>query len=421
VRGLLTADNLLAYAAQVAFITAAGTLVPALLRLRLPRVMLAYWHALLVVALLLPALQPWTETRATAHTVSTSAALGGAAASRGLLGGLDLVVLVLAVGVAFRLLQLGAGLWTLGRYRRRAVILSPGPGVTALQERLGVAATFHISEDVATPATFGLRRPAILVPPRFCEMPHDLQAAVAAHELLHVRRRDWLFIVLEELAGAVLWFHPALWWLLGRIRLTREQLVDAEVVRLTGAPNAYLEALLDIARTALRPLALAPLFLKESHLKQRVSLLLEEVSMSEKKVWARLSASALAVLVSGFLAVWAFPLESAAGSAAPETAAPATEKEKKTSAFPRQVVHRAPTVYPEQAKKDGLEGDVVLQVTIEKSGEVSAAQPVSGPEALREAAVTALRQWRYVPAEVGPVTATVTMRFSLEKKAGKTG
>jgi TonB family protein len=415
VSGLVTADNLLAHAVQVALLVATGSVVPALFRLRVPRVMLAYWHALLLVALLLPALQPWTRSAATTEAILGGARLGAAGLSRSLWNGLDLVLLGLSAGVVVRLLQLGAGLWTLGQYRRRAALLVPGSHVAALQAQLGVHAAFRLSQDVATPATFGLRRPTILVPARFCELGDDLQAAVAAHELLHVRRRDWLFTVVEELAASLLWFHPAVWWLLGRIRLTREQLVDAEVVRLTGAPRAYLEALLDIARTAVRPPALAPLFLKESHLKQRVSLLLEEVSMSRAKMWAAVSASALAVVLTGSLAVWAFPLE------APAAGSPATPAAEKKAGFPRAAVHKVPTVYPEQAKKDGVEGDVVLEITVEKTGEVSAARAVSGPEVLREAAETALRQWRYVASEVGPVNATVTIRFKLDSKAGKKG
>ena len=30
----------------------------------------------------------------------------------------------------------------------------------------------------------------------------------------------------------MLWFHPAIWWLIGRVQLTREQVVDQEAVRL---------------------------------------------------------------------------------------------------------------------------------------------------------------------------------------------
>jgi len=45
---------------------------------------------------------------------------------------------------------------------------------------------------------------------------------------LHVRRHDWLITLIEELAGTLLWFNPAIWLLLAQTRLAREQLVDAE-------------------------------------------------------------------------------------------------------------------------------------------------------------------------------------------------
>jgi beta-lactamase regulating signal transducer with metallopeptidase domain len=53
-----------------------------------------------------------------------------------------------------------------------------------------------------------------------------VQEAIACHELVHVRRRDWLREIFEEAVVAVLWFHPAVWMLIGRIRLAREQVVD---------------------------------------------------------------------------------------------------------------------------------------------------------------------------------------------------
>ena len=39
---------------------------------------------------------------------------------------------------------------------------------------------------------------------------------------------------LEELVRAVVWFHPAVWLILPRISLSREQIVDRDTVRLTG-------------------------------------------------------------------------------------------------------------------------------------------------------------------------------------------
>ena len=65
-------------------------------------------------------------------------------------------------------------------------------------------------------------------------MNPETQEAILCHELIHVRRKDWTFTVLEEVILAALWFHPAAWWLVSQIRLAREQMVDLEVILITG-------------------------------------------------------------------------------------------------------------------------------------------------------------------------------------------
>lgn len=52
-------QNLAAYGLQIAILVTAGTLLPLALRIRHPRVLLAYWQVMLAACLLLPALQPW--------------------------------------------------------------------------------------------------------------------------------------------------------------------------------------------------------------------------------------------------------------------------------------------------------------------------------------------------------------------------
>ena len=56
-------QNLFAYCLQVALLAVAGLLMPRLLRLRTPRVLYAYWQALLAACLLLPLVQPWQHFR----------------------------------------------------------------------------------------------------------------------------------------------------------------------------------------------------------------------------------------------------------------------------------------------------------------------------------------------------------------------
>lgn len=58
---------------------------------------------------------------------------------------------------------------------------------------------------------------------------------------------------------------------------------------------------------------------------------------------------------------------------------------------------RVSPFYPVEAKEQGIEGTVRLHAVIGADGNVQSVQPVSGPEPLVAAAVTAVREWRYGP------------------------
>ena len=92
----------------------------------------------------------------------------------------------------------------------------------------------------------------------------------------------------EELLKALLFFHPAVHWLVGRVRLAREQAVFAAVVERLGRRHSYVESLVEVAKLAARARAVpAAPFLRESHLRERVDLLLKEVAMSHVRVLAQ--------------------------------------------------------------------------------------------------------------------------------------
>lgn len=179
---------------------------------------------------------------------------------------------------------------------------------------------------------------------------------------------------------------------------------------MTGARRGYIETLLEVARRALerRPRPVPLLFLRESHLRSRVELLMEEVEMSRAKTVTTLAASAAILLLAGGAAVRAFPLLSAPPGGGTDSAG--------DEAAERKLVHQVDPVYPEPARQDKVEGIVVLRIRIEKSGEVSKVDLVRGPESLREATVAAIRQWRYEPAD-SAADATVSVRFKLDEKA----
>ena len=89
---------------------------------------------------------------------------------------------------------------------------------------------------------------------------------------------------------------------------------------------------------------------------------------------------------------------------------------------PTKVVDVAP-VYPPEAREDRVQGVVILEVTLSRTGEVSDVEMVRSTPLLDEAAVAAVRQWRYEPTLVDgepvPVLMTVTVNFMLRDGEGR--
>jgi protein TonB len=61
------------------------------------------------------------------------------------------------------------------------------------------------------------------------------------------------------------------------------------------------------------------------------------------------------------------------------------------------ILQKTPPIYPAIAKATGTQGTVVLQAMISKSGTIENLHVVSGPVMLQQAAVDAVKKWRYRP------------------------
>ena len=527
-------DNLIAYSLQMAILASVGTLLVYLFRLRMPRVTHIYWQVLLIACLMVPIFQSWqrpvyTIPKVTGTFVSTPIPMDPAAVNPESAFRIrpEILVAVLAAGAFIRLLWLAIGFFRLRHIRNNSRWFTDEPAmILEMQLKTGVRASVHLSPKINSPVTFGYRTPVVILPPSFPGMSESCRRSILCHELLHVRRKDWLSTVIEEIVRSVFWFHPAVWWLLGRIHLSREQVVDHEVVRLIGNRQPYLDSLLEIAQTRARLKAVpAPLFLRESHFIQRVTLLLKEASMSRTRLL--ISLAGIAVLLIGTVqiaAAW-FPLTGSpiiveeetvdmkstparpihspsesdgvvggsaggiaggipggvvggvAGSKAPTTTKPDI-KVFGTSPTPDGIVGGIPggvtggtqgdipggvvgnllsnmaktapppppkprrrdpikiggnfmesklmrkiePAYPELAKRTRTQGNVILIVTVDEEGNVADIKVSGGHPLLNDAAVNAVKQWKYSPTLLNgvpvPVITTVTVAFRLDAGQG---
>lgn len=397
-------DNVVTYSLQIGLLVGLAGVVPALLRFRLPQAKLAFWHTLLAACLLLPLVRPWRQQIVAATNIqivtSVAIALPAHAPARSTIPRSELALLLLATGILVRLGWLGVGFRRLRSYRLNSRLLRVHHGCTLL-----------LSNEISSPVTFGWRKPIVLLPASFPEFTERIQDAILCHEMLHVERRDWLFTLTEEVIRAVFWFHPAVWWLLGQIQLSREQAVDRLVIERTDARDEYVDALLAIAGA--KPeldMALAPLFLRRRHLKQRVVSIFKEIRMSKTRLFVRLAVG-LGILVSACWFVTAtFPL-----AAAPQIVNDAAGVTVDLGAT--AILHRAPVSYPESARKLGVQGTVVLEATVDRSGNVSDARVMSGPDELRRTALQSVLQWHFGRTAAGS-TRAVSITFQLPAAQG---
>jgi len=399
VNGPLFLTNLGAYSLQIGLLVAVAAIVPALVRMRAPGARLVYWHILLAACIALPLVRPWRQevvaapTAAPVEDADKAQAPPAAPIHRGF-PWRDAALALLAAGAAGRIAWLAAGLRRLRRYR-----LHSQPFDTAYD------ADIRMSPEVSSPVTFGALHPVILVPAHFADLPAPMQRAILCHEILHIERRDWLFTMAEELVRALFWFHPAIWWVLGQIHLTREQAVDRRVIDLTEDREPYIDALLAMA--GVRPqldLAPAPLFLRKRHLKHRVVEILKEHKMSRKRLISALAAGAALLAAACWFVTGAIPL-----AASPQLVADASGVAVNLEGA--QLMHRTSVAYPREAAAKGIQGTVVVQVKLDANGEVTDAAVQSGPEELRKPVIQSVLDWHFMKDAAG-ATRTISVEFT---------
>jgi TonB family protein len=411
------------FSAQLLVIIGVATVAEALGRVTDARLRLTYWRGVALACLALPMsaivdpqplgsgvtfLAPSLEG---AESIPIPAVL--AAAER-------VVWWLLCAGALTRFGWLCAGVVRLRQLRQgsRAAVLTPD--VEVIRSELAPRAEFRVSCEIAQPAGFGLRHPVVLLPGRFFAMDPQAQRTVACHELLHVARRDWPWIVVEEVVRALFWFHPAVWWLVERIQESREQLVDRLVIARIPSKRAYMTALLAFADGDRRSATLATAFLRRRHLRSRLRKLGKESVMSRRRlVW---TAVVMVCVLAGSVAgtAIALPIGWPIGKAAAHPQEVVDGKDPGVT-LPKVISEVKPRYTPE-AMQARIQGTLMMTAVVRTDGtpgDITITKSLDTAYGLDKQAVDALSQWRFESGRKDgkpvPVRVTIEMRFWLRK------
>ena len=157
-----------------------------------------------------------------------------------------------AVPAAILLLITFIALARLVALQARAEVLVDGHWLSALaraQRRMGFkhGTALLTSNELASPISWGLVRPVIVLNSRAVEAADEAEAIIA-HELAHVARFDWIKLLLARVATALFWFNPLVWLLAREAHQLREETADDTVLAADIADTDYAQLLVGVAR-----------------------------------------------------------------------------------------------------------------------------------------------------------------------------
>ena len=224
---------------------------------------------------------------------------------------IELVGWLWLAGVTVVVGRLALGLHTLDRWTRKGSDVQCDAWLAPLETLPAVDRPRLVSSDrVAAPLSWGVAPGFIVVDP---ESLADRPAApaIVAHELAHLRRHDWIFLVLSRLALALFWFNPLVWRLHAALAERSEEAADAAALE-TVERAAYARTLVRLAAHP-TPRAAIAMAANAKTLKTRIAHIMTKTPARRRPVTVALTVAAMAAVATPLAAlgvthqVWVAP------------------------------------------------------------------------------------------------------------------
>lgn len=390
------------------------------------------WVSALVLAVVLPAIRvdvwpslAWGRAAAVDGGHVQVATMAGTVVAGGHLRLSTSMMAVLLAMYAAVMLYFGGrivwGVWTTRSLRENSSTVQLSEGLKGRWEvlcrRLGVTRVVLCeSTAVVGPAMVGMQ--TVLLPQGFSGKVEagDLEAALA-HELAHVRRRDYAKNVGYAVLMLPVSYHPCAWMIRRAVAESRESVCDAMAAEVLQSRRTYARSLLRLAMVipaGMRGGATASVGIFEGNtLERRVSLMMEQGKRLQGV--ARVAAMVVVMVLSGVAVV------SMVGTHMTVRAEDATAGKSQVVHLPAKamaghLLSQVSPIYPAEAKAthNTVNGTCILGVVINSQG---VPENIHVVRSLRkdydESALTAVRQWRWKPYEVNGMPVAVETKLNI--------
>lgn len=195
---------------------------------------------------------------------------------------MTLIVIFWSIGSILSAIRLFSGWWYLQKLRYNAMELDNTWSVQLqkLAKEIGINKWVTLAESpmIHAPIMIGYLKPIILVPVGMCSgLSTEQLESIFIHELIHIRRGDYVVNMIQVLLEALFFFNPFVWIISGIMRREREHCCDDAVVKFRGNPLAYVRALATLEEVRLSNTGLAlSLAASKNQLLNRIKRIMEK-------------------------------------------------------------------------------------------------------------------------------------------------
>ena len=165
---------------------------------------------------------------------------------------LPMLVWLWFLGVALTALRLSGGFWRLRELQRESIEAISSEWNKrflrlTLELKINPMVRMLESSLVSTPLTIGWLKPLVIIPTSaFLHLaPHELETIIK-HELIHIRRYDYLVNVIQSFVETAFFYHPGVWWISAVVRREREFACDDAVIQSSEDKFTYARALANL-------------------------------------------------------------------------------------------------------------------------------------------------------------------------------
>ena len=146
---------------------------------------------------------------------------------------------------------------------------------------------FVESSRLTVPIAFGIFRPTIGLPGDFSSRFSDgQQETMLAHELAHLAARDPVWYLLADLAAAILWWHPLVWWNRRQLHAASEAAADEASLLVANGPSVLAECLVQFGAQLTRGRPAAWMGVEGSGLRSALGRRVEHLVRLRGRAWS---------------------------------------------------------------------------------------------------------------------------------------